>query len=496
MKIKKIEVCNFKGFRGEYIFDLNAGCKNLLAYGENGSGKSSLYWALKLFLQSSIDANLNFTQTKNIFKLKDGESYVKLSLENGKEFVWSETRKDALYQPEFIEALKASGFIDYKSLLRTYFLPYVVEGTTIDMFPLLNELLAGVINNYTGNSFGEDWKTINDNIPRRNTEHQLEILQKSLENYNIGFTEKLEELLSLANQILNEFEYQIKIEELFFSELFYERAAHSVNNQFVEMKVKFQSEQIVEHHSFLNEAKLSAIAISIYFASLLLTPQTDLRILVLDDVLIGLDMSNRFPIIKLLTKYFKDFQIFLFTYDRAWFDIIQRYMPAKNWKSFELYCDTSHGFEMPICVENKGYLDKAKEYLSYEKIDYKACVVYLRSAFEQILRKYCATNNIPVRYKLKQRKYSSNDFWSAVTKIDGLISEDLKLRVEVHRTHILNPLCHDDPILSVEAEIQNSIEIIEELEIVLKEADKAKIWTKAKIAFGGTEQLAEANAQG
>lgn len=67
MKIQKIEVCNFKGFRSDYLFDLNAACKNLLAYGENGSGKSSLYWALKLFLKSSIDADLNFSKTKNIF---------------------------------------------------------------------------------------------------------------------------------------------------------------------------------------------------------------------------------------------------------------------------------------------------------------------------------------------------------------------------------------------------------------------------------------------
>lgn len=496
MKIQKIEVCNFKGFRSDYLFDLNAACKNLLAYGENGSGKSSLYWALKLFLKSSIDADLNFSKTKNIFNPEDGEGYVKLSLDDGEEYIWSDTQNDALNKPEFIEAIKASGFIDYKSLLRTYFLPYVVGGTTTDMFPLLIELLSGVINNYTGNSFGEDWKRINNNIPRRNTEKQLKILQKLLENFNIGFSAKLTELLDLANKILNEFNYQIEIDQLFFSDIFYDKSAHSIDNQFVEMKIKFQSVEVLEHHAFLNEAKLSAIAISIYFASLLLTPETDLQILVLDDVLIGLDMSNRFPIIKMLNEHFGDFQIFLFTYDRAWFEIIQQCMPANNWKSIELYCDTTHGFEMPIFSENKQYLDKAKEYLTNGKIDYKASVVYVRSAFEHLLKKYCATQNIPVRYKVNQRKYLSNDFWSALTKINGLISEDLKMRVEVHRTHILNPLCHDDPILSVEAEIKNSIEIIEELETVLKQAELAKILAKTKKVFGGTEQLAEAIARG
>ena len=47
MKITKIEIKHFRGFPGPavYTFDLPGG-KNLLLYGENGSGKSSLYHAL------------------------------------------------------------------------------------------------------------------------------------------------------------------------------------------------------------------------------------------------------------------------------------------------------------------------------------------------------------------------------------------------------------------------------------------------------------------
>ena len=49
-RISKLTLKNFKFFYGsvEIPFDR----KNVLLYGENGSGKSSIYWALYTFLQS------------------------------------------------------------------------------------------------------------------------------------------------------------------------------------------------------------------------------------------------------------------------------------------------------------------------------------------------------------------------------------------------------------------------------------------------------------
>jgi AAA15 family ATPase/GTPase len=50
-KIDKIRIKNFKAFSELQEFDLKG--KNLLVYENNGSGKSSLYWALYTLLQSS-----------------------------------------------------------------------------------------------------------------------------------------------------------------------------------------------------------------------------------------------------------------------------------------------------------------------------------------------------------------------------------------------------------------------------------------------------------
>lgn len=54
MKITNIEIKNFKAFPKSYQIDLYNAGKNLIVYGENGSGKSSLYLALKYFFESGL----------------------------------------------------------------------------------------------------------------------------------------------------------------------------------------------------------------------------------------------------------------------------------------------------------------------------------------------------------------------------------------------------------------------------------------------------------
>ena len=57
---------------------------------------------------------------------------------------------------------------------------------------------------------------------------------------------------------------------------------------------------------------------AVYFASIIrmyeIADGKALKILVLDDILVGLDMGNRLNLIKVLEEYFSDFQIFMLTY--------------------------------------------------------------------------------------------------------------------------------------------------------------------------------------
>jgi len=74
------------------------------------------------------------------------------------------------------------------------------------------------------------------------------------------------------------------------------------------------------------------LAISLYLASIKVNPSKGaLKILVLDDLLIGLDMSNRLPLLEILRNHFVDvkeddsFQIIMTTYDKAWYELVKSY---------------------------------------------------------------------------------------------------------------------------------------------------------------------------
>jgi DNA repair exonuclease SbcCD ATPase subunit len=78
MKIQKIELMNYKAFLGKHT--IKVGGKNVFIYGENGSGKSSLYYALKDFFQSSVE-DIDLTKLENAFvaDAKKGNTSIKVT---------------------------------------------------------------------------------------------------------------------------------------------------------------------------------------------------------------------------------------------------------------------------------------------------------------------------------------------------------------------------------------------------------------------------------
>ena len=179
MRITEIEIKNFKAFYGTYQIDLRKTGKNLLIYGENGSGKSSLYFALKLFLESGDDPSHRFENDQNIFIEDPG--YIKLSLradpQSRKEiYEWSESVKET--DTEIIrEASKAKGFLDYKSLLETHYVHH--ENDTVNVFNLLVETLLANTVNIEDQSLEGDWIGIQPPYPRRNATSQIATLERA-----------------------------------------------------------------------------------------------------------------------------------------------------------------------------------------------------------------------------------------------------------------------------------------------------------------------------
>ena len=115
--ISKIEIEGFKAF--PKYFSLDFGDKNLLMYGENGSGKSSIYYALHALLQSvykddkgakyfkvvedsststgSIANSENLININCINEVKSGgfQPFVKVTLDNGNVWILDRSRKQS-----------------------------------------------------------------------------------------------------------------------------------------------------------------------------------------------------------------------------------------------------------------------------------------------------------------------------------------------------------------------------------------------------------------
>ena len=469
MRITKIGIKNFRAFYGAYQINLHRVGKNLLVYGENGSGKTSLYQALKRFLESS-EGGHQFKPHQNIFNSNDG--YIKLHLRADAQskqdtYEWSETVKDETSEELLIEASRAKGFLDYKDLLGTHYLHR--EKDIVNVFDLLvKTLLGNTVSRQTDRSLAEDWASIQP-PPDQSTIDEIAYLEEQIANFNDELANRLTDLQTKASEILGKFGYNVAL-DLNFQGITYNIDDKTLDNQEILLTVGFFDKNIPEHHRFLNEAKLSAIAIAIYFSSILLQPTSALKILALDDVLIGLDMSNRLPVLDILDEYFADYQIFLTTYDKAWYEIVkQRTAHEGKWKAVEFYFRQTDEYEIPVYVEDKAYLDKAREYLDAN--DYKACAIYLRTAFEIMIEEFCEVKRLPVRYRRNRDKLDSQDFWDAIKVENGkssFLDPPLIRDIELYRSRILNPLSHTTITNIPKKEIEDAIEAVGCLKIALQ----------------------------
>ena len=467
MRITDIEIKNFKAFYGTYRINLHKAGKNLLVYGENGSGKSSLYFALKRFLESDDNDSPRFQDDRNIF-IEDA-GYIKLCLRANRwskqeTYEWSDSVKET-DDELIIEASRAKGFLDYKDLLKTHYVHR--ESDTVDVFDLLVEtLLANTVSTLTNRTLEEDWADIQPSYPRRNAINKIADLEELIESFNIELANRLAELQLKASEILGKFEHNVAI-NFDFPGVKYNRENRTLDNQEIFLKVELFDIDIPRHHHFLNEARLSAISITIYLSSILIQPESRLKILALDDVLIGLDMSNRLPVLDILDEYFPEHQIFLTTYDKAWYEIVKQRPSNGKWECAEFYSEKTDEYEIPIHVQDKPYLEKAKAYFNAN--DYKACVIYLRTAFEAAIKTFCENKGLQVKYRENPKGLTSKDFWDPIKAVklkDGtsFLDQNLINKIELYRNIILNPLSHARIVPVVKRELSDAIEAVEKLE--------------------------------
>ncbi|MEX1014943.1 MAG: hypothetical protein WDZ80_07350, partial [Candidatus Paceibacterota bacterium] len=327
---------------------------------------------------------------------------------------------------------------------------------------------------------GEMWKEI-EVLIQKDTGQQYRIDQKkkevnaALKEFNKAFAQLFkpstskqtnpEYILGHTTPILDKFEQGLEI-NLRYLEATPSSDYKSIRRNEVQIELKYGGKDVPKPHLFLNEAKLSAIAISIYLGMIKRHPQLrPYKILFLDDIFIGLDISNRLPLLKILENHFPEYQVFITTYDKPWFEYAKGFIDQSKWALKELRAQKfSDGYEIPVIIDHSDLILKAKDHFS--KGDYKSAAVYARSEFERIIMKHCEDKNKEVRFKRDIKKYTSNDFW-VKTKVN--VGTSIISRIESLRSLILNDLSHYNPTSSpFRSEVNDAIDAVEDLRTELR----------------------------
>jgi energy-coupling factor transporter ATP-binding protein EcfA2 len=513
MKIDKLTLKNFKFFYGEKI--LNFEGKNVLLYGENGSGKSSIYWALYTLLNNgkSSDAKIqiyfahgNERRLLNRYMSDDDAGSVSIKLNNGYDYSISADPVEININKHTDTTIKesniASDFISYKLLSKLYDFKH---GDNIDLFELFEADIFDYMPYSTTLTYMDEWqalKRVENNPPRKNSWAYTSFIGR-VEQFNKSYKDFIESIKQdvndlLANYFSTSYEVIINYRDTYYHDVPRLRKERKIKSPQILITIKLtanglsdRNSKVNQPHTFLNEAKLTAIALSIRLAILRtrVTGRDILKILVLDDLLISLDMSNRDIVVNMLLEdeYLKDYQIIMLTHDRAFYERSKQifdYKAKGEWKYFEMYVEPheTKDIEIPYIKEfGQEYGNKERAEEHFRKRDYPAAANYLRKEVEKLyyknldlgklesimelsrkvdnyekietcfpilmktLKAFKNCKNIPDKeVRAKKCIIFADKVEKAFDAVYEIIKSDEFFDVGLMKDHILNPQSHDD----------------------------------------------------
>jgi len=485
MKIKTIELNNYRAFYRTHTISVQG--KSMLIYGENGSGKSSLYKAIEDFFAA---ANQSKAIEANIFDTNS--PYVKVVMDTDEAFEYQNNSTLPAPTPNFlIDTHRHNPFFTYKRLLRAYLTEN--EAKRPDIFSILIEtILPYYTNRKSGQTFGDEWNDINKALQlNASTNKYKQAINTTLPNFNNGLDAFLRDLADKTNDWLNQyFNHHVAIAFKKPTLRIQKEVGKKVlaDKEITLILTYFGASIPDRYYEFLNEARLSALAVCMYLASLKIIPEPqNYKMLFLDDIFIGLDMSNRIPLLQILKKEFAEYQIFLTTYDRHWFEVAKLHLNT-NWQAIEMYVGQKDDldFEFPIIIEpSDDYYAKAKKYFHKKSggdainIDYPAAANYLRKECERLLKeklfgKYLLKNKGKTGASgLRQELGELKDMFKKMINDMGLDWTPFK-DIDIIIKTTLNPFSHD----SLEKPIYKT-----ELTDAFRLADSLRALKKAVLLF-------------
>ena len=510
-RINSIRIKNFKFFKDE--FKLNVDGKHLLLYGENGSGKSSIYWSFYTHYQSCYksptpeDAQKYFIvgndqNLRNRFcNDADGSSIIIEFVSDDhrtKTFEDSDVRCNTTAEDDMFMNFTSgsSSFMNYKFLSSIFDFknsekPEIFSIFKSEIFPALvlrpSPLFVHIDGNPPVHATTADywWKYLDENLKSLKRGENPKYILKTSDEYKryeklLGeFNRQMGETITLIEEKTNR-----KIEHDFHLDnkiqLTYKPAyikgqkvgpETDINLKLcppqIIVKAKITRNGLPDAHkdvvhprSFFNEATLTCMAIAMRFAVVDVMYQGDENVasaLFLDDLLISLDMSTRLSVIDVVLAYQEKYQILLFTHDYAFYDILKSRISdlgnKSGWLFREMYRkdESLAPIPTPLILDDDSAYTKALAY--YCKNDYAASANALRRECEEQMRRLLPFN-------LTITESEDGCTWSRPQTLAKMI-DSLKVfcqsigmsnptpNLHLYRERILNPLSHYDVRTSI-----------------------------------------------
>ena len=483
MKITKIELVHFRGFPGTAVYDFEfKTANNLFVYGENGSGKSSLFLALQEFFNHRRNAK-PFADFKNNSDHTNVDGRVTVHFDDGSTHTWADGTDRPIATGPLTNIVRQVGCFDYRSLLETNFTHKDEEvnlfSIAVDtLVPHMEVPVAGRVER-----IDTLWQRVKATQPRNHRGRKVQTNENAIERFNEGFEPVIPSLITKASELLAaHFDPRLSLAAA-FQRVRYHQVYRRFENTELILSVRREGVELLRHHNILNEARLSAIGLVIYLAGLLISVPAASpypKLLVLDDVLVGIDMENRLPVLRILKEHFSDWQIVLMTHDQVWYEMVMMESGAAKWSAYELWLSEdgvtpthrSHGCSADF------FLDRAQGHLNNH--DNRAAGLYARAGFEWRVKQFCDKHSVAVPYAKDARKLKIEAAWVAAkerAKKDADTTGDATLRpqleasfalVDLTKKVVLNPLSHSTPQPLAHNEVQEAIDAVKALKFTLQ----------------------------
>lgn len=453
-KLKTVILDNFKYFHAPFTLDVIS--KNLLVYGENGSGKSSIYWALYTLFQSRLkpdDASVKkyFDPTheenlRNKYSLDTDPSSIKVvfhdkdtpgSLDKTYEISLATVNTQNNADSFLSFTIASSDFLNYKMLSKLTDKENSKKNDITDLFvkeiyPFADFRITYIKLDGTRSTQrnAEAWhRYIYDSVNQLKKQtgsrkNQFDTKDPGYEHFETLLSEFRDELAYYLQEISQRANYKLEhdfnikdveivlsIDPVFLFNLpqrtrYRDHKLHPLgiylNTKLKNTQLAGGEAQVTRLRTFYNEAKLTCIGLAIRLAVVdakFAGGPNLASLLCVDDLLVSLDMSYRVPVTKALLSYANRYQMCIFTHDRSMYHMIKSTIKElgyniDDWKCLEFYRSdpSKETVEEP---QPHWYEDNGYEdkvKIYMNRGDYPAAGNYLRKYAEDLIKSILPQN--------------------------------------------------------------------------------------------------------